>query len=223
MHAMSVRAIDAATVRKICSGQVIVDVCSAVKELVENALDAGATVVNVKLQDSGLKLIEVGDNGSGIAKENHASVALPHWTSKLSSFEDLQSVCTFSQGYNCYCFLSFSFCVFMSYDSYHHSDSEEKLLHLFVMYVDQWSLPLQLRLSRDHRLLKLITHGCSNLEEMVILPLLSQCKGHEELQSHSLSYSQISPFEDVNLRKTRNVNCPRQSHFFKLIPSVLMV
>lgn len=92
---MSVRAIDAATVRKICSGQVILDVCSAVKELVENALDAGATVVSVKLLGCGLRLIEVSDNGAGIAKENHASVALPHWTSKLSSFDDLQAVCVF--------------------------------------------------------------------------------------------------------------------------------
>lgn len=93
---MSVRAIDAATVRKICSGQVILDVCSAVKELVENALDAGATTVSVKLLGSGLRLIEVSDNGAGISKENHASVALPHWTSKLSSFDDLQAVCCFA-------------------------------------------------------------------------------------------------------------------------------
>ena len=75
---MRVRAIDAATVRRICSGQVVVDVCGAAKELVENALDAGASVVTVRLRDCGLRLVEVADNGSGIARANHASVALPH-------------------------------------------------------------------------------------------------------------------------------------------------
>lgn len=109
---MSVRAIDAATVRKICSGQVILDVCSAVKELVENALDAGATVVSVKLLGCGLRLIEVSDNGAGIAKENHESVALPHWTSKLSSFDDLQAVGGFPHsGLDGLIFILF-FCVF---------------------------------------------------------------------------------------------------------------
>ena len=89
---MSLRQIDAASVRKICSGQVILDVASAVKELVENALDAGATTVSVLLCDCGLKLIEVTDNGSGIDPKNYDSVALPHWTSKISTFTDLENV-----------------------------------------------------------------------------------------------------------------------------------
>ena len=166
VRAMSVRAIDAATVRKICSGQVIVDVCSAVKELVENALDAGATVVNVKLLDGGLKLIEVGDNGSGIAKENHASVALPHWTSKLSSFDDLQSVCSLSHIHTLHHHVAVFICCVV--DSYLRSDSGEKQLHLFVMFANPWSLQLQLKWNQDHRPLKRITHGCSSLQGTVI-------------------------------------------------------
>lgn len=90
---MSLHAIDAASVRKICSGQVITDICSAVKELVENALDAGARKISVTLGDCGLGFIDVSDDGSGISKENHSSIALPHWTSKLSSFDDLETVC----------------------------------------------------------------------------------------------------------------------------------
>ena len=93
MSSGDLKRIDAVTVRKIYSGQVIVDVQSAVKELVENSLDAGATKITVRLVDHGLQCIEVNDNGSGIKKENHEKVALHHWTSKLSCFEDLETVC----------------------------------------------------------------------------------------------------------------------------------
>jgi len=58
MHA-SIQAIDKTSVSKICSGQVILDLATAVKELVENALDAGATTIEVRLKEHGLQLIEV--------------------------------------------------------------------------------------------------------------------------------------------------------------------
>lgn len=54
-----IQAIPTASVAKICSGQVILDLSTAVKELVENALDAGATSVEVRLREHGLQLIEV--------------------------------------------------------------------------------------------------------------------------------------------------------------------
>lgn len=56
----AIQAIPTASVAKICSGQVILDLSTAVKELVENALDAGASSVEVRLREHGLQLIEVG-------------------------------------------------------------------------------------------------------------------------------------------------------------------
>ncbi|KAJ2332747.1 ATP-binding mismatch repair protein, partial [Coemansia sp. RSA 2673] len=81
-------------VHKLCSGQVIVDLATSVKELLENSLDAGATLVDIKLKDSGLESIVVSDNGQGIGPEDYASLCRKHWTSKISSFEDLESIST---------------------------------------------------------------------------------------------------------------------------------
>ncbi|KAI9167267.1 Mismatch repair endonuclease PMS2 [Paramyrothecium foliicola] len=84
-----------AKVHRIQSGQVIVDLCSVVKELVENSIDAGATIVDVRFRNQGLETIEVQDNGSGIAPANYGSVALKHHTSKLSSYSDIAVLHTF--------------------------------------------------------------------------------------------------------------------------------
>lgn len=59
MASDQIKAIDKASVARICSGQVILDLSTAVKELVENALDAGATTVEVRLKEHGVQLIEV--------------------------------------------------------------------------------------------------------------------------------------------------------------------
>ncbi|KAF7593702.1 hypothetical protein BBP40_010994 [Aspergillus hancockii] len=91
----TIKAIEARSVHQIQSGQVIVDLCSVAKELVENSLDAGATSVEVRFKNNGLDLIEVQDNGSGISPENYENVALKHYTSKLSSYEDLSQLQTF--------------------------------------------------------------------------------------------------------------------------------
>ncbi|EAW14189.1 ATP-binding mismatch repair protein PMS1 [Aspergillus clavatus NRRL 1] len=91
----TIKAIEARSVHQIQSGQVIVDLCSVVKELVENSLDAGATSIEVRFKNNGLDLIEVQDNGAGISPENYENVALKHHTSKLSSFEDLSRLHTF--------------------------------------------------------------------------------------------------------------------------------
>eukprot|EP01041_Mallomonas_annulata_P002270 gene2270-4419_t len=87
--------IDKSSIHKICSGQVVVDLATAVKELVENAMDAGATSIEVKLKEMGVEYIEVIDNGCGINPENFNSIALKHHTSKLKDFEDLKSVRSF--------------------------------------------------------------------------------------------------------------------------------
>ncbi|OJJ32461.1 hypothetical protein ASPWEDRAFT_116503 [Aspergillus wentii DTO 134E9] len=91
----TIKAIEARSVHQIQSGQVIVDLCSVVKELVENSLDAGTTSVEVRFKNNGLDLIEVQDNGSGISPENYENIALKHYTSKLSSYDDLSSLHTF--------------------------------------------------------------------------------------------------------------------------------
>jgi len=62
----AIQAIDEGSVHRICSGQVVVDLCVAVKELVENSLDAGASSILVRFGDFGESFIEVVDNGAGI-------------------------------------------------------------------------------------------------------------------------------------------------------------
>jgi hypothetical protein len=68
-----IQAIDKASVAKICSGQVILDLATAVKELVENALDAGATSVEIRLKEHGLQLIEVSSRSSSSSRSRSSS------------------------------------------------------------------------------------------------------------------------------------------------------
>ncbi|KAK4697368.1 DNA mismatch repair protein PMS2, partial [Lecanoromycetidae sp. Uapishka_2] len=91
----TIKALEGRTVHQIQSGQVIVDLCSVVKELVENSLDAGATAIEVRFKNNGLDSIEVQDNGVGISSDNYETIALKHYTSKLSSYDDLTSLQTF--------------------------------------------------------------------------------------------------------------------------------
>lgn len=91
----TVKPIDANTVHKICSGQVITDVASAVKELVENSLDSGATTIEIRFKNYGINSIEVVDNGSGIDAGDYESIGKKHFTSKITDFEDLEALQTF--------------------------------------------------------------------------------------------------------------------------------
>ncbi|KAK4999732.1 ATP-binding mismatch repair protein [Elasticomyces elasticus] len=91
----TIKAIEDRSVHQITSGQVIVDLCSVVKELVENSLDAGATSVDVRFKNYGLDSVEVQDNGKGIAQEDFDTIALKHYTSKLSNYDDLTLLETF--------------------------------------------------------------------------------------------------------------------------------
>ncbi|XP_049547569.1 mismatch repair endonuclease PMS2 [Anopheles darlingi] len=90
-----INAIDKETVHKICSGQVVLNLAIAVKELVENSLDAGATLVEVKLREHGSELVEVADNGSGVEEKNFEGLTAKYHTSKLKEFTDLESIETF--------------------------------------------------------------------------------------------------------------------------------
>ncbi|XP_062390522.1 PMS1 protein homolog 1 [Sardina pilchardus] len=85
----------AETVRLLSSSQVITSVVSVVKELIENSLDAGSTSIDVKLENYGLDRIEVRDNGSGIKAADTAVMAVKHYTSKISSHDDLMQLETY--------------------------------------------------------------------------------------------------------------------------------
>ncbi|KAL9615449.1 MAG: hypothetical protein Q9167_000127 [Letrouitia subvulpina] len=91
----TIKPIENRSVHRIQSGQVIVDLCSVVKELVENSLDAGATSIEIRFKSNGLDSIEIQDNGTGISSDNYETIALRHYTSKLSCYEDIGSLKTF--------------------------------------------------------------------------------------------------------------------------------
>ncbi|RMX65441.1 hypothetical protein KXD40_007817 [Peronospora effusa] len=92
---MGLHVLDQRDVQRICSGQSVLDLATAVKELVENALDAGASQIEVKLTEFGRDAFEVSDNGVGVTPENYMLLARKHYTSKISSFEDIESVTSF--------------------------------------------------------------------------------------------------------------------------------
>lgn len=80
------------TIDKIAAGEVVERPLSVVKELTENAIDAGAAAITVEIKDGGISLIRVTDNGCGIEKEQVRKAFLRHATSKITSIEDLDYV-----------------------------------------------------------------------------------------------------------------------------------
>ncbi|KAK7416057.1 DNA mismatch repair protein Mlh1 [Neonectria magnoliae] len=88
-------ALDPNVVNKIAAGEIIVAPVHALKELIENAVDAGSTSLEVLAKDGGLKLLQITDNGSGIQKDDLAILCERHTTSKITSFEDLSSIATY--------------------------------------------------------------------------------------------------------------------------------
>ena len=89
---MSIQVLDQETINKIAAGEVIERPSSVVKELVENAIDAGATAVTIEIKDGGISFIRITDNGSGISKDDIPMAFLRHSTSKIKSIEDLMNV-----------------------------------------------------------------------------------------------------------------------------------
>lgn len=78
----------------LAAGEVVQNPASVVKELVENAIDAGATVIDVFIQNGGISKIQISDNGIGILPEDMRAAFLPHATSKLKNILDLDSLST---------------------------------------------------------------------------------------------------------------------------------
>ena len=87
-----IRELDQNTINQIAAGEVVERPSSVVKELMENAIDAGATMISVELEEGGLKSIRITDNGKGIEKEDVRIAFLRHTTSKIKTAVDLLSV-----------------------------------------------------------------------------------------------------------------------------------
>lgn len=87
-----IKLLDQNTIDKIAAGEVVERPASVVKELVENAIDAGATAVTIEIKEGGIGFIRITDNGSGIEKEQVPLAFLRHSTSKIKGVEDLLSV-----------------------------------------------------------------------------------------------------------------------------------
>lgn len=87
-----IQVLDQITIDKIAAGEVIERPASVVKELAENAIDAGATAVTVEIKEGGITFMRIADNGIGIDKEDVSAAFLRHSTSKIRSAEDLAHI-----------------------------------------------------------------------------------------------------------------------------------
>ena len=91
---MAINILDSVIANRISAGEVVEKPASIVKELMDNALDAGATEINIDIVNGGIDLIAIRDNGCGIEPDDIKKAFLPHATSKIEKLEDLDSIAT---------------------------------------------------------------------------------------------------------------------------------
>jgi len=89
-----IKILDTVTANQIAAGEVVERPSSVVKELVENAIDAGSTKIEVKIKDAGTTLISVSDNGCGMSPDDLVKCLMPHATSKINKISDLDTLNT---------------------------------------------------------------------------------------------------------------------------------
>lgn len=121
-----IRLLDELVVNRIAAGEVVDRPASATKELVENALDAGARRIKVRIEGGGLDLISVEDDGSGLTSEDLRLCWLRHATSKLERFEDLASVGTY--GFRGEALSSLASVAELRIDTHHLSESDGRAI-----------------------------------------------------------------------------------------------
>lgn len=92
MNRVKLNRLSEEVVRQIAAGEVVERPASVVKELVDNSIDAKASKISLKIDNGGIDMIEVSDNGIGIPKENFKGIFEAHTTSKLQSIEDLNNL-----------------------------------------------------------------------------------------------------------------------------------
>ena len=89
-----IKVLDKSVAELIAAGEVVERPSSVIKELVENSIDEGSTVITVEIKNGGVTFMRVTDNGCGIARKDAATAFLRHATSKVQTAKDLNEIIT---------------------------------------------------------------------------------------------------------------------------------